>query len=187
MTPTPQTPMQLSAEQLRERTPAQLINQTSGDVEYYTPDFIIRAARVTMGDIHLDPASSAIANKRVCACQFIDEANDGLRAGWLGNVWMNHPFGRTTNGPWIRKLISEHKAGRTIQACCITFACTSEQWFQPLMDYPQCYLSPRTNYYLPDGTLKRGVTKGSVVTYLGDVPCRFKETFKPFGKVMFPA
>ena len=47
----------------------QQINQTSGDVEYYTPPAIIEAARLVMGTIDLDPASSETANERVRAGQ----------------------------------------------------------------------------------------------------------------------
>lgn len=43
---------------------AQLINQDSGDVEYYTPAQIVEAARVVLGGIDLDPASSEAVNNR---------------------------------------------------------------------------------------------------------------------------
>lgn len=144
----------------------QLINQDSGDFEYYTPIEIVNAARALMGGIDLDPASSEEANTRIGASTIFTLADDGLSKPWLGRIWLNHPFNRGGNKAWIEKLIREWGEGRTEQACCITFASTSEQWFRPLMQFPQCFLSPRTNYLLPDGTVKRGVTKGSVVTYL---------------------
>ena len=100
---------------------AQLINQDSGNYEWYTPVEIVDMAREVMGGIE--------------------------------------------------------------QACCITFAATSEAWFRPLLNYPQCFIHGRTNYYLPDGTKKRGVTKGSVVTYLGDNVEKFTEVFTRIGTV----
>ena len=45
----------------------QLVNQDSGDTEYYTPGFIVEAARRVMGGIDLDPFSSAAANVLVQA------------------------------------------------------------------------------------------------------------------------
>ncbi len=168
---------------------AQLINATSGNTEWYTPSKIIEAARALMGGIDLDPASSEKANEIVQAKSFITQDNDGLTLTWYGNVWLNHPFGRNTNSLWIKKLIKEYNTGHITQACCITFSSTSEAWFQPLMDFPQCYLAPRTNYLLPDGTVKRGVTKGSVVTFLRhDVTAakRFRHHFGKLGKVMMP-
>lgn len=180
----------------------QFINQTSGIVEYYTPVEIIEAARRVMGGIDLDPASSACANEIVKATHFFTKDDNGLRRHWFGCVWLNHPFGRAEkacgadcdkkhehhnydyygNAAWIDYLDSECEA-RVSQACCITYACTSEAWFQPLIKRPQCYLTPRTNYCLPDGTIKRGVSKGSVVTYYGDDLDAFAREFKPFGQV----
>lgn len=167
---------------------AQLINQSSGEVEFYTPPKIIEAARLTMGSIDLDPASSAVANKTVKAAIFFskEDGEETFRGHWFSNVWMNHPFGRGVNERWINKLVGEYEAGRVTQACCICFASTSEGWFRPLLKRPQCFLVPRTNYLLPDGTVYRGVTKGSVVTYFGPNVDRFAEAFKHLGEVKIP-
>jgi hypothetical protein len=89
----------------------QHINGDSGSGEYYTPQPIIEAARRVMGEIDLDPASSSEANKRVKTLWFFDQHNDGLRQNWRGRVWMNHPFGRKTNRPWIAKLVHEYEQG----------------------------------------------------------------------------
>ena len=165
---------------------ATLINQTSGNFEYYTPSEIVEAARRVMGSIDLDPASSAIANQIVRARHYYTIEDDGLKQRWFGNVWMNHPFSRANNPKWIDKLRIEYEIGDVGQSCSICFAATSESWFQPLYDYPLCFLSPRTNYFLPDGTLKEDVTKGSVVAYLGTNILGFIHEFQPFGSVMFP-
>lgn len=164
---------------------AQLINQTSGNVEIYTPKRIVDAAREAMGGtIELDPASSAEANAIVRAKFYFTKEDDGLSRRWYcETLWMNHPFSREGNVKWINKLLESFKRGQVRTACCITFASTSEEWFRPLLDYPQCYLWPRTNYMRPDGTAYRGVTKGSVVTYFGPDVWRFKEAFKGLGTV----
>lgn len=161
----------------------ELINQDSGDTEYYTPEEIVEAARRAMGGIDLDPASSEAANKRVGALRYFTRADDGLSREWCGRIWMNHPFSRAGSPAWVSKLDSHWRDGDISAACCITFAATSEKWFQPLLRYPQCFLSPRTNYYLPDGTKKRGVTKGSVVTYMGPDLASFEREFSRFGWV----
>lgn len=158
------------------------INQDSGNVEWGTPPAVIEAARKALGGvIQLDPFSSVKANELVRATKIFTKAEDGLRHPWYGTVWMNHPFSRQMNVVCIQKLIDEYDAGRVTEAVCITFASTSEKWFAPLFRFPMCFLSPRTNYYAPDGTKVRGVTKGSVVTYLGKNPKRFKEAFTGLG------
>lgn len=163
---------------------AQYINQTSKRYEYYSPSSIIEAARQTMGSIDLDPASSIQANKAVKADRFYTEQDNGLAQPWSGNIWLNHPFGRVQNRIWIKQLVMSYKDNRVKQACCITYACTSEKWFQPLFDYPMCFLSPRTGYVLPDGSILKGVTKGSVVTYLGLFWHTFKNNFESLGNIM---
>jgi len=181
----------------------QLINQTSGEVEYYTPVEIVEAARRVMGGIDLDPASSENANRIVKATRIFTAQDDGLARLWHGRIWLNHPFGRAEeacgascikehihhaypyhgNTKWIAKLVREYYEGRTVEACNITYAATSEAWFQPLARLPQCSLVPRTNYRLPDGTIKKGVSKGSVVTYFGKNVAAFAREYKSFGVV----
>lgn len=130
---------------------------------------------------------------------------------WYGNIWMNHPFGSASsackpgctkeacikkrkwhtrsplpgNKDWVQKLVREFESGRVDQAICITFAATSEAWFLPLLMQVglQCFLVPRTNYYLPDGSKKTGVTKGSVITGFGVNVDKFRHYYNPFGVV----
>jgi hypothetical protein len=193
----------------------QLINQSSGLVEYYTPMEIVEAARSTMGGIDLGPASCLEANERIGASTIFTVKDDGLAQPWFGRVWMNHPFGKPQkacrpgctktscakrgyhlqtdkpgNADWINKLVTEYQSGRVKQACCITFACTSEAWFRPLLRRPQCFLYGRTNYCLPGGAVLHGVTKGSCVTYFGQDVERFAACFRHLGEIktsVFPA
>jgi ParB family chromosome partitioning protein len=160
---------------------SQLINQDSGNTEYYTPTSIIEMARLCMGSIDLDPASSAAANERVRATRYFSVEDNGLEQEWHGNIWLNHPFSRQNNKLWVSKLVAEYQSNHVLQACCITFAATSERWFRPLLERPQCFISGRTNYYLPDGSIKKGVTKGSVVTYFGPNIAQFYESFRHLG------
>jgi hypothetical protein len=163
------------------------IHQDSGNSEWYSPEYVIDAARAVLGGIDLDPASSEAANARIGATTIYTQADDGLSREWYGRVWMNHPFSREGNRDWPTKLLTEYAAGRVSAACMISYAATSEAWFKPLMAWPQCYLQPRTNYCQPDGSIARGVSKGSVVTYLGHDCRRFHEVFRALGCVQVPA
>lgn len=205
--------MDYQRQKLKKMNPATLINQTSGEVEYYTDPVILKAAKEVLGRIDLDPASSFLANCHVKARRYYGTSldgtfTDGITHFWCGRIWMNHPFGRPEtacvqpcernkknpnhvchkihylgNAVWINKLIQEFICKNITEALCITYACTSEVWFQPLLNHPQCFLSPRTNYYTPDGKVKKGVTKGSVITYLGDNVQGFARVFQEFGKI----
>lgn len=190
---------------------SQLINQTSGKTEYYTPPEIIEAARLAMGSIDLDPASSEAANKIVKATRFYTKEDDALSGNcpWeCSSMWMNHPFHAgwiacddscerktckkrgfhiyeniPSNSDWITKLVHKYTCKIVNVACCITFASTSEEWFRPLLSFPQCYLWPRTNYLTPEGKPLKGITKGSVVTYLGKDLSAFRTAFAGMGTV----
>lgn len=191
----------------------QLINQDSGDTERYTPSYIIEAVRDTMGEIDLDPASCAIANERIKATRFFTKEDDGLKQEWRGRVWLNHPFSKgeeicknpdkckkkccvkrghhckervPSNAEWIDHLMQQFRLGWTSQFCCITFASLSERWFAPLQDFIRCEPYERVNYHFPDGSLDDQVPKGSVITYGGPHPERFKAAFKHIGWIRGP-
>ena len=107
-----------------------LINQSSGEVEWYTPMAIIEAVQeVFGGEIDLDPATSEAANMRIGARRAylspgytevpinkyrtakIREAlfyreyrqQHGLTKEWRGRVWLNPPFGQSEKGCKLNK------------------------------------------------------------------------------------
>jgi len=193
-----------------------LVNQDSGNTEYYTEEYLIEMAREVMGEFDLDPASSVIANETVKAEQFFTIDDDGLSRYWAGKVWMNHPFskgekackpnckkkncvpslgmGKPTRGhcitkdipgniEWTNKLVNEYKAGNVTEAICITFSSMSESWMNPLIEFMQCFPRGRINYRLPNGQKTNGITKGSLLTYMGPNPKKFREVFEKIGAV----
>lgn len=72
---------------------SQLINQDSGNVEYYTPAEVLACVHQMFPVIDLDPASCELANQNVKAKQIFTIEDNALTKDWVGNtVWMNHPF-----------------------------------------------------------------------------------------------
>ena len=74
--------------------------------EFYSPAYVIDAARACMGGIDLDPASCAAANETVRATRFYSLKDDGMKRPWFGKVWLNPPYGkastaRSTSSAWI--------------------------------------------------------------------------------------
>ncbi|MCE2597172.1 hypothetical protein K6Y31_20570 [Motilimonas cestriensis] len=190
---------------------ANLINQTSGEFEYYTPPLWPNLARELMGQIDLDPASNEIANKTIQATAIFTQQTDGLSQNWFGNVWMNHPFHRgeqpcpknrdkckkkacvkrgyhidepiPSNEDWINKIVSEYQNGYIKQAVMICFCSSSETWFKPLLQYPQLFPNGRVHYHKADGSKADNCTKGSVITYLGPDLDGFIKIFGPHGTI----
>lgn len=189
---------------------ASLVNQTSAEsgFEYYTPPEWTAAAREVMGGIDLDPASCEFANQWIGATHIFTKKTDGLQQEWHGRVWMNHPFhrGETAckakckkltcqrrghhitedipgNADWINKLLTEYQAGRVTEAVIICYCSSSETWFKPLLQQPQCFPDGRVHYIGEDGKKVQGNTKGSVITYFGPNVAKFAEVFGKLGEV----
>lgn len=134
----------------------------------------------------------------------------GLDKRWYGAVWMNCPFsipekscGRNCKkiicskrgwhtaarlpgtGDWIAKLVESYESGDVKRAITLNFAATSEVWFQPLMQYPQCFPSPRLQFFTPQWEKVSGATKGTALTYLGfpHKLRKFARSFEQFGEI----
>jgi hypothetical protein len=117
-----------------------LVQHMSVTDEHPTPPEIVEASRLVLGEIDLDPASSAECNKTVRAHDWIGRPEDGLDFEWYGRVFLNPPGGaiRKKTDPdfvwrkqygspsravvWWRKLIEEFLAGRTTSAIFIGFS-----------------------------------------------------------------
>jgi len=76
-------------------TAAQVLNpqHSSESREHMTPPDIVEAAREVLQVIELDPASTALANERICARMFYTERENGLAQRWRGRVFLNPPGG----------------------------------------------------------------------------------------------
>lgn len=190
----------------------QLINQDSGDVEYYTPAYIVETAREVMGSIDIDPASSMIANQTIKATIFYTKEDNGLLHPWYGNGWLNHPFSKgeevcieqkckkktcqkrgyhctervPSNAEWIDYLISEYLNRHLKQFCQICYASVSEKWFRPLHVFPRCEFYGRVNYLDEKGNEVLGATKASCLHYGGSNVEKFADLFSPLGAIKIP-
>jgi ParB family chromosome partitioning protein len=164
-----------------------LIHQSTS-VEWRTPPQYLAAARALMGAIDLDPASCEEANRLVQAARFYTVEDDGLGCPWSGRVWLNPPYGKRRNksvqGLWATRLALEYAAGTVKEAVLLVNAQTGEQWFQPLWQYPICFVGRRIRFIGQEG--KKGPTHGSALVYFGRRPARFAEIFRPFGRVVMP-
>lgn len=95
---------------------------SSASAEHFTPPPVIEAARIVLGEIDLDPASSEIANRMVRATRFHDVAENGFVRDWAGpsaasRVFLNPPGGRQEpDGRRVEKGETGMKAGSAAKA-----------------------------------------------------------------------
>jgi hypothetical protein len=171
------------AEAIREVKRPHVANN-SGDNEWYTPPEFIKAARLAMGSIDLDPASSELANKTVGAKRIYTAADDGLTLTWSGRVWMNPPYEKGLIDRFAEKLRAEVAAGFVTQAVVLVNNATDTRWFATLCEVASmlCFPTGRVRFYKPDG--ERGAPlQGQAVIYIGAKHEEFAREFGRFGMV----
>ena len=155
----------------------------SGKAEWYTPAYIIEAARKTMGSIDLDPASCREANKVVKATTFYSVKKDGLKQEWKGNTWLNPPYSNPETQNFINKLLESHVK----QACLLVNTATETAWFQKLLKSCDavCFVDHRIAFWNP-GSKEEGTKglQGQAVFYIGKRVSKFKKAFSEHGVVI---
>jgi len=165
------------------------VSNNSGQNEWYTPPNLIEAARLAMGGIDLDPASSAIAQQTVQAASYYTAADDGLTRPWHGRVWLNPPYVHPLVGQFIDKLLSETASGRVQQATVLVNNATETTAGQTLLGAARavCFIRGRVRYLTPDGDPANTPLQGQLVAYLtrpGGNSDSFRSQFEQLGVVL---
>ena len=156
------------------------VSNNSGENEWYTPECYIESARLVMGGIDLDPASSIIANERVKANKFYTQDDDGLSFDWYGNVWMNPPYAQPLIFQFISKLIESKEIN---QAIVLVNNGTETQWGQLLLSNSSavCFHQSRIRFIDKYGNLGQAPLQGQMICYIGCNVNNFINEFKQYG------
>ena len=159
------------------------VQHNSGNQEWYTPAWILDAARTTMGGIDLDPASNEIANATVRATRYYSASDNGLLYTWDGRIWLNPPYSQPEMGQFIEKL--EISLPTITSACVLTNNATETKWGQRLLRLSQsvCFLASRVKFMTPDGTTKNKGLQGQMVCYIGSNIDIFAASFCRYGSI----
>jgi ParB family transcriptional regulator, chromosome partitioning protein len=102
----------------------------TGEPGWRTPAEYVELARQVLGDIDLDPASSALAQETVKAALYYSEAEDGLADRWSGRVWLNPPYCQPAIGQFVDKRVTELAIGNVESAILLVNNNTDTAWFQ---------------------------------------------------------
>ena len=159
------------------------VSFNSGENEWYTPSFIIEAARESMGNIDLDPASNKLANETVKAENYYTIYDNGLTKKWYGNVWLNPPYSQ----PEISNFSNKVTELEFTQACVLVNNATETAWFQNMMSLCTCvcFLKGRVKYNDKNGTPANSPLQGQAVLYFGSNAQKFSEVFNKYGIVLW--
>jgi ParB family chromosome partitioning protein len=156
------------------------VSNNSGENEWYTPECYIESARLVMGVIHLDPASSEIANKTVNSNLFYTQEDDGLSKEWFGNIWMNPPYSQPLIFQFISKLVQSKGVN---QAIVLVNNGTETQWGQLLLSNSSavCFHQGRIRFIDKYGNLGQAPLQGQMICYIGSNVNNFINEFKKYG------
>jgi hypothetical protein len=187
-----------------KKTTSRAARHSKKSPEWYTPAEYVEAARLAMGGIDLDPASSRLANKIVKADAYFDEKSDGLSHPWHGRVFLNPPGGIV--GAFWEKLVAEYTSGRVTQAVWVGYSLEQLQVLQRFhrtpLDFPMCVPRRRIAFEFPGRPERRSPTHANYICYLPEAAIsqggawdvrallrsckRFEQSFFQFGAVRGP-
>lgn len=159
------------------------VANNSGEQEWYTPPEFIEAARLVMGSIDCDPASSAIANKTVQAKKFFTKEQDGLTKNWNGNVWLNPPYARPLIEQFSEAVSTKYASGEIPQAIVLVNNATETAWFSRMAMEASaiCFPCSRIRFLDTDGNPSGSPLQGQAFIYFGKREKTFIKDFSAFG------
>lgn len=161
------------------------VANNSGENEWYTPPEIIEAARLTMGSIDLDPASSHIANQTVNAKIYYTLEDDGLQYAWQGCVFMNPPYSQPLIAQFSEKLVQSLPS--ITHACVLVNNATETAWFQNMVEHAAalCFIRGRVRFISGSGQPNSTPLQGQIVLYFGNRTGAFRENFESMGVISY--
>ena len=158
------------------------VSQNSTEQEWYTPAYIIEAARQCMGGgIDLDPCSSEHAQATVKAARYFTKADDGLMQMWAGRVWMNPPYDKKLIGEFVKVLL----LADVEQAIVLVNNATETGWGQALLTEADaiCFPSGRVRFESPSGEKGAPLQGQMILGFMVDDE-KFREAFGGMGVVL---
>jgi len=157
------------------------VSNNSGENEWYTPPKFIESARLVMGRIDLDPASSDRANKIVKAENYYTIETNGLEQKWYGNVWLNPPYAQPLISQFSDKLTEQ--LPNINQACILTNNATETEWYQQMMARCDvvCFIKGRLKFIDLNGDATGAPLQGQTIMYFGENVNEFDIEFSKYG------
>lgn len=158
------------------------VTNNSGCNEWYTPEKYIDLAREVLGEIDLDPASCAFANKTVKARLFYSEDDDGLTKPWHGRVWMNPPYSADLVLKFAEKFVNEYNDGNVTEGIVLVNNATETAWFASLVNAATAVCFPRGRIRYQSQTRESlAPLQGQAFLYFGENGDKFLQVFSEIG------
>lgn len=178
-TPLSEAEIMEKAREIEKKKKVTHVSLNTGNNEWYTPEKYIESARLVMGSIDLDPASSEIANKTVKAKKYYSQQDNGLNKKWSGNVWLNPPYSKDLINDFILKASEENVQN----ICVLVNNATETAWGQALLNIADCvcFISKRIKFLDHTGTPAKSPLQGQMVIFKGENKKQFLKEFSKHG------
>lgn len=149
-----------------------------------------------MGSIDIDPASNDYAQSRINASIYYTKETNGIDKPWIGNVWLNSPYGKSTAdsvgcSEFMAKLIESIHSGEAHQAVVLVNSSNGTAWYSNMLKL--CSAFALTDKRLqfdrhPDSLIskKDQNTKGQTFFYFGDNVSLFAKEFEDIATISIP-
>lgn len=165
--------------------PMQVLTSRATD-EWYTPKAITDRARWVLGQIDLDPASTALPQQWIGANTYYTKDDNGIALPWFGRVWLNPPFGDTAR--WVDRLTVAYTTGEITGAILLVNSNHGYKWYENLWTrWPVCCLRDRLCFVNADGVQGGAAKRGQTLVYFGDRLQHFSTVFGSSGRIILPA
>ena len=104
---------------------------SSVPAEILSPPAVLKAVRLALGNIDLDPCSSETAQKEVQATAWYGAGTDGLKRPWKGAVHLFPPLDRVL--AFALKVLDELDSGRVARAALLAPLDLTDSWFDRVL------------------------------------------------------
>ena len=169
----------------------QYLNE-SGNNEWYTPPYIVNAARNALGGvIEFDPFSCELANRTVKARHYFTKEDDALTKEWAlhRSVFVNPPYQRSLIYDCIAKCVEYYTQYPSTTMCILVNVSSETKWFQMLLHTSTvvCLFTRRIRFIDSMGNQSKGNTRSQAMFFYAPLPfqsTRFAEEFNKMGILM---
>lgn len=135
---------------------AAIVVPEQSSIEQYTPEKLVEIVREFLGEIHLDPFSSDVANQIVKALKYHTKETNGLIQEWIAkNVYGNPPYSREHNKPCAEKIVEQFLIGNYEEGVFLVPMNYDATWCEHMVEYASavCNLRGRVKFRLVSGEL----------------------------------
>lgn len=164
--------------------PAPHVSNNSGNNEWYTPPEFLESARIVLGTIDCDPASSEVANRNVKAKKIYTAEDSGLESPrWGSRVWMNPPYSQPLCAMFCTELAKRVAYRQVKEAIVLVNNATETEWFSTLASHASAVVFPtgRIRFLDSSNQPKNTPLQGQCFLYFGDRFSAFLDEFSKYG------